>query len=37
VNKKSPRTWLITGADKGLGLSAAKAALDAGDNVIVTV
>ena len=37
MNKKSPRTWLITGADKGLGLSAAKAALDAGDNVIVTV
>jgi NAD(P)-dependent dehydrogenase (short-subunit alcohol dehydrogenase family) len=37
MSKKSPRHWLITGADKGLGLSAAKAALDAGDNVIVTV
>lgn len=32
-----PRTWLITGADKGLGLSAAQAALDAGDAVVVTV
>lgn len=37
MSKKSPCTWLITGADKGLGLSAAKAALDAGDNVVVTV
>jgi NAD(P)-dependent dehydrogenase (short-subunit alcohol dehydrogenase family) len=37
VSKKSPRNWLITGADKGLGLSTAKAALDAGDNVVVTV
>jgi NAD(P)-dependent dehydrogenase (short-subunit alcohol dehydrogenase family) len=34
---KSPRTWLITGADKGLGLSAAMAALDSGARVIVTV
>ncbi|MEJ8851207.1 SDR family NAD(P)-dependent oxidoreductase [Variovorax rhizosphaerae] len=31
------RTWLITGADKGLGFSTAKAALEQGDNVIVTV
>jgi NAD(P)-dependent dehydrogenase (short-subunit alcohol dehydrogenase family) len=37
MSKESPRTWLITGADKGLGLSTAKAALDAGDNVVVTV
>jgi len=37
MSKQSPRTWLITGADKGLGLSAAKAALDAGDRVVVTV
>jgi NAD(P)-dependent dehydrogenase (short-subunit alcohol dehydrogenase family) len=34
---KTPRTWLITGADKGLGYSTAKAALEQGDNVIVTV
>lgn len=34
---KSPRTWLITGADKGLGYSTAQAALGQGDNVIVTV
>jgi NAD(P)-dependent dehydrogenase (short-subunit alcohol dehydrogenase family) len=33
----SPKTWLITGADKGLGSSAAKAALQRGDNVVVTV
>ena len=31
------RTWLITGADKGLGFQTAKAALDSGDNVVVTV
>jgi NAD(P)-dependent dehydrogenase (short-subunit alcohol dehydrogenase family) len=37
MSKSSPRTWLVTGADKGLGLSTAKAALDAGDNVVVTV
>lgn len=34
---KTPRTWLITGADKGLGFSTAQAALAQGDNVIVTV
>ena len=32
-----PRTWLITGADKGLGFQTAKAALEAGDTVVVTV
>ncbi len=37
MSKTTSRTWLITGADKGLGLSTAKAALDAGDNVVVTV
>jgi NAD(P)-dependent dehydrogenase (short-subunit alcohol dehydrogenase family) len=31
------RTWLITGADKGLGRSTAKAALESGDQVVVTV
>jgi NAD(P)-dependent dehydrogenase (short-subunit alcohol dehydrogenase family) len=31
------RTWLITGADKGLGRSTAEAALARGDNVVVTV
>src|SRR5713226_129765 len=34
---KVRKTWLITGADKGLGFSAAKSALDRGDNVSVTV
>src|SRR5271165_7565986 len=33
----APRKWLITGADKGLGASAARAALDRGDRVVVTV
>lgn len=37
MQSKTTRTWLITGADKGLGYSAAKAALEQGDNVIVTV
>jgi NAD(P)-dependent dehydrogenase (short-subunit alcohol dehydrogenase family) len=30
MNKTSIRTWLITGADKGLGLSTAQAALSTG-------
>ncbi|WP_233853774.1 oxidoreductase [Paraburkholderia sp. HD33-4] len=34
---QTPRTWLITGADKGLGHATAKAALERGDRVIVTV
>jgi NAD(P)-dependent dehydrogenase (short-subunit alcohol dehydrogenase family) len=34
---RSPRTWLITGADKGLGYETAKAALERGDRVAVTV
>ena len=34
---KTTRTWLITGADKGLGYSTAKAALESGDRVVVTV
>jgi len=34
---RTRKTWLITGADKGLGLAAAKSALDQGDNVSVTV
>lgn len=37
MSNKSPRTWLITGADKGLGLSTAQAALERGDRVLVTV
>ncbi len=37
MSKMSAKTWLITGADKGLGLSAAKAALERGDRVVVTV
>lgn len=35
--KSTNRTWLITGADKGLGLATAKAALEQGDQVAVTV
>ncbi|MFT3816593.1 MAG: SDR family NAD(P)-dependent oxidoreductase [Rubrivivax sp.] len=34
---RAPRRWLITGADKGLGHSAAEAALARGDQVVVTV
>jgi NAD(P)-dependent dehydrogenase (short-subunit alcohol dehydrogenase family) len=30
------RTWIITGANRGLGLEMAKAALNAGDQVVVT-
>ncbi|MGV3577515.1 oxidoreductase [Brevundimonas sp.] len=32
----APRTWFITGATRGLGVAIARAALDAGDNVVVT-
>lgn len=35
--ESTPKTWLITGADKGLGLSTAEAALERGDRVVVTV
>lgn len=31
----TPRTWFITGAARGLGAAIARAALDAGDNVVV--
>lgn len=37
MTEKTTRTWLITGADKGLGFSTAKTALDNGDRVVVTV
>ncbi|VWB18480.1 short-chain dehydrogenase [Burkholderia lata] len=37
MTNRTPRTWLITGADKGLGYSTAKAALEQGDRVVVTV
>ena len=30
------RTWFITGATRGLGVAIARAALDAGDNIVVT-
>lgn len=33
----SPRTWLITGAGRGLGRALTLAALDAGDTVVATV
>lgn len=32
----SPRTWLITGASRGLGRAFAEVALDAGDHVVAT-
>ena len=31
----TPRTWFVTGAARGLGAAIARAALDAGDNVVV--
>lgn len=34
---RKAKTWLITGADKGLGYQTAKTALERGDNVVVTV
>jgi len=37
MSSVSTKTWLITGADKGLGFQTAKAALERGDNVAVTV
>ncbi|QDL38614.1 oxidoreductase [Rhodoferax sediminis] len=37
MKKTSTKTWLITGADKGLGYFTAKAALERGDRVAVTV
>lgn len=32
----SPRVWFVTGATRGLGAAIAKAALDAGERVVVT-
>ena len=32
----SPRTWLITGASRGLGRAFAEVALEAGDSVVAT-
>lgn len=37
MTNRIPRTWLITGADKGLGFATARAALEQGDQVVVTV
>lgn len=37
MTQNQPRTWLITGADKVLGFATAKAALERGDQVVVTV
>jgi NAD(P)-dependent dehydrogenase (short-subunit alcohol dehydrogenase family) len=34
---ETQKTWFITGASKGLGFEIAKAALEAGDNVVATV
>src|SRR4051812_24188535 len=33
---KTPKVWLITGAGRGLGVDIAKAALDAGHDVVAT-
>lgn len=35
--ERENKTWLITGADKGLGFQTALRALERGDNVVVTV
>ncbi len=35
MTNTTPRTWFITGAARGLGAAIARAALDAGDNVVV--
>ncbi|MCA0043352.1 oxidoreductase [Celeribacter litoreus] len=35
--QQEQKTWLITGADKGLGFQTARTALERGDNVVVTV
>jgi NAD(P)-dependent dehydrogenase (short-subunit alcohol dehydrogenase family) len=35
MTNSTPRTWFITGAARGLGAAIARAALDAGDNVVV--
>src|SRR5437588_9566421 len=32
----APRTWLVTGSSRGLGLALATAALEAGDQVVAT-
>ncbi len=36
MTDRIPRTWLITGASRGLGLAFAEVALDAGDAVVAT-
>lgn len=36
MTSTSPKTWLVTGAARGLGAAIAQAALDAGDHVVVT-
>jgi NAD(P)-dependent dehydrogenase (short-subunit alcohol dehydrogenase family) len=35
MTSPTPRTWFVTGAARGLGAAIARAALDAGDNVVV--
>lgn len=37
MNSTAPRTWLVTGASRGLGRAFAEAALAAGDAVVATV
>jgi NAD(P)-dependent dehydrogenase (short-subunit alcohol dehydrogenase family) len=34
---KTPKTWIITGAARGLGREMSKAVLDSGENVVATV
>jgi NAD(P)-dependent dehydrogenase (short-subunit alcohol dehydrogenase family) len=36
MSSQTPRTWLITGASRGLGRAFAEAALEAGDAVVAT-
>ena len=36
AREAAPRTWLVTGSSRGLGLALATAALEAGDQVVAT-
>lgn len=36
MSRPSPRTWLVTGASRGLGRAFAEVALEAGDSVVAT-
>jgi NAD(P)-dependent dehydrogenase (short-subunit alcohol dehydrogenase family) len=36
MTSTDPKTWLVTGAGRGMGIDFARAALAAGDNVVAT-